>query len=225
MEPGAILAAARDGLADMAERYAGLVEQLADTSVPIPGSAWTVRDAAAHLAGSSRRYAGLVRNEFDVSALPLDKAFLDARARSLIADNPETDPKKLAVQIREGVEDFLKATATRPAVHPIAWYAGLRPHVAGIVAIYLGEPLLHGYDVANAVGVPWPIDPEYAALALGGYRLIYPAIFHPRLPQDWKRSTASTSPAPSRSPPASPTAPTRTSLALRASTASSPPTR
>ena len=179
MEPGAILDAARNGLADMGERYARLVEQLGDTSVPIPGSAWTVRDAAVHLAGSSRRYAALVRGELDVSGLPFEKAFLDARASSLIADNPETDPKQLASQIREGLEDLLDAAATTAADQTIAWYAGLRPHAAASVAIYLGEPLLHGYDIANAVDVPWPIDPGHAALAVGGYRLAYPALFQP----------------------------------------------
>jgi hypothetical protein len=47
------------------------------------------------------------------------------------------------------------------------------------VAIYLGEPLLHGYDIANAVALPWPIDAGYAALTLRGYRLVYPALFQP----------------------------------------------
>jgi uncharacterized protein (TIGR03083 family) len=154
------------------------VWNLTRSSTP-PGTGWTVRDAAAHLAGSSRRYAALLRGEFDVSDLPLDKAFLDARARSLIADNPETDPKQLAVQLREGFEELVTAAASRPADQPIAWYAGFRPHVAASVAIYLGEPLLHGYDIAHAVGLPWPIDQRYAALALRGYRLIYPALFQP----------------------------------------------
>ena len=42
-----------------------------------------------------------------------EKQFLDARARRLIAENPETDGKKLAEQIREGLERVLAATAAR----------------------------------------------------------------------------------------------------------------
>lgn len=179
MEPTTILAAARNGLADMAERYAQLVEAQDDTSIALPGSAWTVRDAAAHLASNSRRYAGLVKGDLDISSLPLDKEFLDARARSLIAANPETDPRKLANQIRDGVDELLRATTTVPADQTIVWYTGLRLDAAGIVALYLGEPLLHGYDIATAVGVSWPIDPEYAALSVSAYRLVYPAIFQP----------------------------------------------
>lgn len=179
MEPGEVLAGARSGLADMGERYARLVEQLDDTRIPVRESAWTVRDAAAHLASGSRRYAGLVRGEADVSAIPLDKAYLDRRAASLIADNPETDPKTLADQIREGFQDLLHATENVAADQPISWYAGLRLTAAAIVAIYLGEPILHGYDIATAAGLPWPIDPEYAVLATGAYRLIYPGLFQP----------------------------------------------
>ena len=179
MDHTRILAAARDGLADMGERYARLVETQADAHVRIPGSAWTVRDAAAHLASGTRRYAGLVRGEHDVSAVPVDKTSLDARARSLVDANPETDPKKLANQIREGFDDLLNATATAPADQAVAWYAGLRPTLAGIAALYLGEPLLHGYDIATAVSVPWPIDRGYAALPLDPYRLVYPLMFQP----------------------------------------------
>lgn len=179
MDATRILAAAGDGLADMGERYAQLVEAQDDTRIAIPGSAWTVRDAAAHLASGTKRYAGLLRGEYDISAIPADKKYLDARAHQLIAANPETDPKKLAGQIREGFDDLLTATAAVSADQPIAWYAGLRPNAAGLVAIYLGEPLLHGYDIATAVRVPWPIDPGYAALAVGAYPVMYPVVFQP----------------------------------------------
>jgi uncharacterized protein (TIGR03083 family) len=179
MESTDVLATARQGLADMGERFARLVEQLDDTGVAIPGSTWTVRDAAAHLASGSRRYGALLRGEVDISAVPLDKEFLDARARSLVAANPETDPTKLAGHIREGFGDLLEAAATLAADQPIAWYAGLRSRGAEIISVYLGEPLLHGYDIASAVGVPWPIDPRYAALAVAAYPLMYPVILRP----------------------------------------------
>ena len=179
MERTTMLAATRTGLVDMAERYARLVETQEDAQVLIPGSAWTVRDAAAHIASGTRRYAALVRGEADVSTLPANKEFLDARARQLVAANPETDPNKLAAQIREGFDELLAAMAAVPADQPVAWYAGLRPDVAAACAIYLGEPLLHGYDIAAAVGVPWRIEPENAALALRGYRVMFPAIFQP----------------------------------------------
>lgn len=180
MEPTEILAAAREGLTDMGERCARLVEDLEDTSIPIPGSEWTVREAAVHVAGGPRRIAALATGQFDLSAVRLDKQIHAARMRSMLADNPETDPKKLAEQVREGYGVLMEVIATIPADQPIAYYAGLRPNFADITSINLGEPLLHGYDIATAVGVPWPIDPEYAAVAVGGYqRVIYSLIFQP----------------------------------------------
>lgn len=181
MEPGAILAAARDGLAVMAERFARLVEDVADTSIPIPGSVWSVREAAVHTAGGGHLFAAMARG--DASPVPerLDKEYLDGRMRSLIADNPETDPKKLADQIRDGYAAFLEATTVAPADQPVAYHAGLRSTLCRVASIVLGEPVLHGYDIAAAVGVPWPIDPGYAAQVLNGYRVFYPTpqLFRP----------------------------------------------
>ena len=182
MGPGEILAGARDGLAVMAERYARLVEGVGDTSVPIPGSEWSVRDAAVHTAGGGHRYAALARG--DTSPVPenVDKASLDARMRSLIADNPESDPEKLADQIRDGYAVFLETTTALRGDQPIAYHSGLQRNLAAIACILLGEPILHGFDIATAVGVAWPIDPKHAALILGGYRVFYPApqLFQPR---------------------------------------------
>ncbi|MGH9011906.1 MAG: methyltransferase, partial [Acidimicrobiia bacterium] len=178
MEPTAMLAAARDGFAVTVERYAQLVQDVGDTSIAIPGSEWAVRDAAVHLAGANHRCAALAGGE--PSTVPTaDKQFLAARARKLIAENPETDGKKLADQIREGLGPLMAVTATVPADQPIAYHAGLRPNLAELVSLYLGEYLLHGYDIATAVGEAWPIHPRYAALAVQGYRTCYSAIFNP----------------------------------------------
>ena len=181
MEPTEILAAAREGLADMGERCARLVEDLADTSIPIPGgSEWTVREAAVHLAWGPPRIAAFATGQVDLSAMQFDKEAFAARMRSVLADNPETDPTKLAQQIREGYGVLTEALATVPADQTIAYYAGLRPTVADLASQNLGEPVLHGYDIATAVGVPWPIDPGHAALVAGSYlRILFSLIFQP----------------------------------------------
>ena len=52
--------------------------------------------------------------------------------------------------------------------------------MAQITSVLLGEPIIHGYDVAKAVGAPWPMNPEYSALFLGVFqRLGYSMIFRP----------------------------------------------
>ena len=197
MEPAEILAAARDGFADTVERYAELVESVRDTSIAIPGSEWTVRDAAAHLAGSNHRVTALAGGA--ASTVPtVDKPYLEARARRLIAENPETDGKKLADQIREGLERVMTVTSAAAGDQPIAYHGGLQLNLAELVSLYLGEYLLHGYDVAVAVGTPWPIDPGYAALAVDGYRTCYSGIFNPvgaaALEATYRLDTGGTSP-------------------------------
>jgi uncharacterized protein (TIGR03083 family) len=180
MEPTEILAAACQGLTDMSERCARLVEDLEDTSIPIPASEWTVREAAVHLAVGPRMVTARVTGQIEPSAAPFDREIFAARMRSMFADNPETDPKKLANQIREGYAVFMEAITTIPADQPIPYYSGLRPTVADFASQNLGEPLLHGYDIASAVGVPWPIEPEYAAVAVGSYqRVLFSLVFQP----------------------------------------------
>jgi uncharacterized protein (TIGR03083 family) len=178
MDPGRALTAAREGYAVTVERCAELIESVADTSIAIPNSEWTVRDAAAHLAGGTHRMTRLAEGE--ASSVPrVDKEFLAERARKLIAEIPETDSGKLAGQIRERLARAMAVTATRLGDQPITFYGGLELNLAELVCLYLGEYLLHGYDVAVALGTPWPIDPGYAALAVGGFRTCYPGIFGP----------------------------------------------
>jgi uncharacterized protein (TIGR03083 family) len=172
------LTAAREGYAVTVERYAQLIESVADTSIAIPDSEWTVRDASAHLAGGTHRMTALAEGES--STVPrVDKEFLAERARRLIGEIPETDGAKLAGRIREGLARAMAVTATRSGDQPISFYGGLQLNLAELVCLYLGEYLLHGYDVAVALGMPWPIDPGYAALAVSGFRPCYPGIFTP----------------------------------------------
>jgi uncharacterized protein (TIGR03083 family) len=172
------LATARHGLTAAVERYARMVETLPAIDVPIPGSAWTARDATVHLAGSHHRHLGYVSGDTPPAAT-LDKELLDARTRGQIAENAEADPKMLADQIRHGFAELLAVTAPVPADRAIAYHAGLTPNLAELTCVLLGEYLLHGYDVATALRLPWPIDPEQAALVVAGYRMAYRLTFQP----------------------------------------------
>jgi uncharacterized protein (TIGR03083 family) len=154
--PAERLATARHGLTAAVERYARMVETLPAIDVPIPGSAWTARDATVHLAGSHHRHLGYVSGDTSPAAT-LDKELLDARTRGQIAENAAADPKMLADQIRHGFAELLAVTAPVPADRPIAYHGGLTPNLAELTCVLLGEYLLHGYDVATALRLPWPI--------------------------------------------------------------------
>lgn len=195
--PAEHLAAARAGFTATVERYAQLMDSLPDTSIAIPDSEWTIRDAAAHVAGGTLRMTALAEGE--ASTVPtVDKEFLAGRARKLIAEIPETDGKKLADRMREALARVMAVTATRSGDQPIVFHGGLRMNLAELVSLYLGEYLLHGYDIAVATGSPWPIDPGYAALAVEGFRPCYSGIFNPAaaagLEGTYRLDTAGTDP-------------------------------
>jgi len=197
MDSAELLAAAHDGFAVTVERLAQLLEGVRDTSIPIPDSEWTVREAAVHVAGGTHRMVALANGE--ASTVPTtDREFLAARARKLIDENPETDGRKLADEMRDGLARLMAVTSYLPGDQPIAFHGGLQLNLAELVALYLGEYLLHGYDIAVAVGTPWPIDPGYAALAVGGLRVCYRGIFTPAaadgLDATYRLDTAGTDP-------------------------------
>ena len=176
--PAERLASARHGLTAAVDRYARMVEAQPAIDVPIPGSAWTARDATVHLAGSHHRHLGYVSGDTPPAAT-LDKAVLDARARGQIAENAEADPKTLADQIRDGFAELLAATARVPADRPIAYHGGLTTNLAELTGVHLGEYLIHGYDVATALRLPWPVDPDQASLVVAAYRMFYRVTFQP----------------------------------------------
>ena len=67
------------------------------------------------------------------------------------------------------MEGFLDATSDIPGDTPVIMH-GQNPYtVAGIAGVLLGEELLHGYDIATAIGRPWPLDPADTQLVLAAY--------------------------------------------------------
>ena len=167
-----ILNEARSALIEVSARTEGLVESLPDTAVPIPGSNWTVREAAVHLVTCGVRYAGMLHGEpFGYGSLSPEEC--GRMNDHLIADIPESDPAKLAALMREGTGRLLDASAPCDDDQELVWHCGTRITVPHLVGTALAEHLLHGYDMATATGRPWPIDPYEAALALFGYGPAY----------------------------------------------------
>jgi hypothetical protein len=158
----------RTALSVVSARTAGLVESLPDTAVPIPGSVWTVREAAVHLVMVGFRYAGMVHGEPNQypSLAPEECARLNDQFN---ADIPESDPGKLAALMREGTESFLAATAPCDDTRDVVFDGGAVMTIPHLVGTALAEHLLHGYDMAFAAARPWPIDPHHAALGVFGY--------------------------------------------------------
>jgi uncharacterized protein (TIGR03083 family) len=147
----------------------------------MPGSDWTVGEAAAHLAVVARAFAAVAagRPVAPAGVAPdLDDfherlAQVNARA---IAAAETGDPAVLADRLEGGVAAFLRAVAERPGEDLVAtpWYGrGVTCRLDTLTCLAIGEVVVHGYDIARALRRPWPIHPEHARLVVAG---VYPAM-------------------------------------------------
>lgn len=163
METEDILGQACRALPPSTARLAELIASAPDASLPARNSDWSLRHVTLHVATTARYFAEMVDNGRTAASL----AELHDDIERRIADIPEEDPVKLGALLQDGVEAFVEACAERPATYPVD-FAGCPTDVAALAGLLVSEVLLHGYDVAYALGAPWPIDPVDACLSLAG---------------------------------------------------------
>jgi len=161
------LHAARGALTETAQRLADLVGSLPDATAPIRPGTWTVRECAVHLAVEAEGCIELARGA-PAPYVYCDAASFNDEGAAKIADVPETDPGRLARMLVDVVERWVEATANRRGDQPVDFW-GRPQDLSRLVALQLGEFVMHGYDIAKAVGRPWPIEASTARLALYGY--------------------------------------------------------
>ncbi|HEY7814632.1 MAG TPA: maleylpyruvate isomerase N-terminal domain-containing protein [Nakamurella sp.] len=177
MDTTEILHGARMTVEGLADRLAEILAAQADAAGKV-SSEWTVRDAAAHLVGTTGLYAELVSG----GASPIPELTPSAVAEynaARLADIGETDSRLLSKALTVSVGQFLDATSGRPADTPINWHGGIRIDLAQLTGILVAEYVLHGYDIAAATGIAWPILPEHAALGLFGRGAVFPSVADP----------------------------------------------
>lgn len=180
METIDLLDPTRHTLGAVAARLAGLVRTLPRTDIPIAGSEWTVREAVVHTVFMADLYSEIAAG----TPGPIEGFSVETVARRNAernADNPETDPGKLADQIERSAERFLAGTAGRSGAEQVHYveFAPDRIGLATLAGILLGEFVVHGFDVAATAGVPWPISVDEAMLTLGGYAPVLGMVTNP----------------------------------------------
>ena len=162
---------ARAALEATSRQAAALIRASADPTRPIPHSAWTVGDAAAHMALGAEVYAGCAAGgESPVTDLG-DMAGFNAR---YLEQHPERTSARLADALLAAEDRLVAATAGRRADETLPFHEGVAVPVGTVLGVALGELLTHGYDIARAVGRPWPIRPQHASLAMAGASWLLP---------------------------------------------------
>jgi uncharacterized protein (TIGR03083 family) len=177
MDATEILHDACVGVEVLAERLAEILHGV-PTGAAAVSPEWSIRDAVAHLVSGTVLYAELAAG----ASSPVDDVsphgFRVFNAQRL-ADIADIEPAQLAKSLSGAVAQFLGATDRRSADTIVRWHGGLELDLAQLSCVLLGEYVLHGYDVAAAVGAPWPIDPGHAALTLYGYGPLLPVCVDP----------------------------------------------
>lgn len=117
--PTIALPETRNALSGGAGRFADLLRSLPDTRATIPGSKWTVGDAAAHVVMNMRTEALVAAGEAvswaqgATSAPGTPRGVAELNARAVTAE-AKRHPRALADMLETAASEFLAASATPP---------------------------------------------------------------------------------------------------------------
>jgi uncharacterized protein (TIGR03083 family) len=160
-------------LDNAADRFVALLSSAPDTMVQVPACpGWTVRDLAAHLADTIVQYGRAAWTPADATAAGPGTEQLTAEGAAAAEElaarlHPELAALRALIDTQDG------------QIPEFRYHDGpLVPADAGF-GILLGELVVHGHDVASALGRPWPVDPGHAALIVEGLGPILPAEVRP----------------------------------------------
>ena len=149
MSPATALAQARTALEATARQTAALIRSLPDLYAPIPGSAWTVREAAVHLVS----LAGIYTDIADGVPSPIESMTREALAKQnarRLGDIPESDPEKVAGLLTEAAAGFLEAAARRSGDQAVVFHAGAKERFQSMGGTGSLLTLTHSRELAIA---------------------------------------------------------------------------
>lgn len=163
-----------------AERLVRLAATAPDAALAIPDSDWTVGDVLVHLALGSEAYVTYVNGGTEpfVDVSDVAGGSLARSSAAKLAADPERDLLALTTRVSAAMASLLEATAGRDSNEPVLWN-GIPLELGSMLAMGLGEYLLHGLDVARALSQTWRIEPDDASLVLAAAMPLLPLLVNP----------------------------------------------
>ena len=169
------LDALRRSAAGTGELLGSISDSRADA--PVPGLAWTVAETAAHLVALLRQSAAFASGARDGAA---ERAALLPSAgigeRMALGNARELDrlgERRIPVLrqlLESSVDQYATLIAGRRDGSPVETLSGPEDP-ATMTAALVGEQLVHGFDLARAIGRRWTIDPFRSVPADRGLEL------------------------------------------------------
>lgn len=177
---------ARRALERVADRTAQLFALGSGPATAIPGSQWTVAEVGAHLLIALRGFTEAVRGNSGqwADAAAGAGTFSERLAAFndlMIGDEPRRDLATVGELVVDATRGFLAASDGRPPEEHVftPWYGpeATLP-VGAATCLLLGEQLMHGYDVAQAVAAPWEIGHRDACLTFHAVTAMMPLLLN-----------------------------------------------
>ncbi|MFD1544543.1 maleylpyruvate isomerase N-terminal domain-containing protein [Nonomuraea guangzhouensis] len=179
------LAQARAALREVVPHLVTLVRNVPDPHAISVGT-WTVGDVAAHLTHVFHLDTDAIAARPLPDATVTTAGMAEANATMLARDD-ERNPLLLADRIA-ALADTFDDIASRARAATVDWLQDTRLPPAAVACHLLEECLIHGYDIARAVGRPWPIRRHHALLAIEGAVLPLIAVLPPTALVDQDRA-------------------------------------
>ena len=151
---------------ELADSHARALDQLADLvrgvdpGQPIPSLGWDVRELLAHLIGTARRYAS-----DDASAMASSPAGVkELNDSDVAALSGAAKVQDLLADLEDAQRRLTSSWTGRDLSDPLPFHAGVTLSAAGAAGEWLGELLVHGWDLARAARRRWTIQERDALL-------------------------------------------------------------
>jgi uncharacterized protein (TIGR03083 family) len=131
----------------------------------VPRLTWSMGETAAHLVHVTRGFGdmawGVPREE---ATLTFDQiSSINWRGIRAIGT---TDPVELADELEGATDRAVSGFRTLDGDRRLPYVAGFSVSAATAAGMFLGELLVHGYDIARVLDKPYSIDPAHARVVL-----------------------------------------------------------
>jgi hypothetical protein len=160
---------------DLTASVQRLVERHAPHDRPIPHLTWTVSQCLAHQAMGDWMYT------YQLIGPGLQLRLEDTSKVNdwTVAPLAGLDPRTVAHELERSGAALIDVVRSSAADATFTWWSGAQASVDTAVGLLIGERLVHGWDLAQAYGEPWPIDPRHASIAMSASFAVLPLLVEP----------------------------------------------
>ena len=161
-----------DSLQRASGRLAALLRRDPDPAARAIGR-WNVGETAAHASSSPTHFLAVARGELaDLDTID----HVDRSNAEHLASDPERRPRVLAARLERADDELVSYARTVDGDPVVHLFGGVDVPLSTLLAVELGELLVHGDDIARASRLSWQIPKEEAAVALDGLITLLPAV-------------------------------------------------